>query len=133
MRWCIVHFLSTHVYELHAIILHLVAIVLCLCMLAVAQWELAIRSVSIVRIVLGLDETYQSANVYARRRKWSAVLVYSVTAILPLLVMLFWTALTIGFVAVSSRLPFGQVISFFFFAIVGLAFTCTVSWDAEPR
>ncbi|CAN5348585.1 hypothetical protein BH10CYA1_BH10CYA1_16970 [soil metagenome] len=129
MRWCVLHFLSTHSYQLQSIILHLVAILLCLCMLAVAQWELAIRSVAIVRVVLGLNQDYKSANAYARRRKWAAVLLYTVSAIAPLIVLLFWTALSIGFVALSRHLPLVQVISFFFFAMVGLASTCTVSWS----
>ncbi len=129
MRWCILHFLSTHSYELQSIILHLVAILLCLSMLAVAQWELAIRSVSIVRVVLGLSEDYRSANVYARRRKWAAVLLYTIAAIAPAIVIAFWTALSIGFVMLSSHIPFVQVLSFFYFAIVGLASTCTVTWS----
>ncbi len=129
MRWCILHFLSSHSYDFQSIILHLVAILLCLSMLAVAQWELAIRSVCIVRVVLGLSEDYKSANTYARRRKWAAVLLYTIAAIAPLIVILFWTALSVGFVVVSNHLPFAQVISFFYFAIVGLAFTCTVSWS----
>lgn len=129
MRWCILHFLSAHSYELQSIILHLVAILLCLCMLAVAQWELAIRSVSIVRVVLGLSEDYKSANAYARRRKWAAVLLYTIAAVAPLLVMLFWTALSVGFVFVTNHWPFVQVLSFFYFAIMGLAATCTVSWS----
>lgn len=129
MRWCILHFLSTRSFEVQSIILHFVAILLCLSMLAVAQWELAIRSVSIVRVVLGLSQDYKSANAYARRRKWSAVLLYTIGAIAPLLVILFWTALSIGFVTFSNHLPFVQVLSFFYFAIVGLAFTCTVCWS----
>lgn len=77
----------------------------------------------------GIECRLQSANAYARRRKWAAVLLYTIAAIAPLLVILFWTALSVGFVVVSNHLPFAQVISFFYFAIVGLAFTCTVSWS----
>lgn len=129
MRWCLLHFLSTHSYDLQTIVLHLVAILLCLCMLGVAQWELAIRSISIVRVVLGLSEDYKAANAYARRRKWAAVLLYTIAATAPLIVILFWAAVSIGFVMVSNHLPFVQVLSFFYFAIVGLLSTCTVSWS----
>lgn len=98
-------------------------------MLAVAQWELSIRSVTIVRVVLNLDQTYKSAIVYARRRQWAAMLLYSVAAIAPFIVLIFWGAISIFFAAISRYLPFSQVLSFIFFAIVGLAFTCTLSWS----
>lgn len=129
MRWSILHWLSTHSFDSASIILHLLGLILCLCMLTVAQWELSIRSVTIVRVVLGLDDSYKSAILYARRRQWAAMLLYSVAAIAPFIVMIFWGVLSIFFVAISRYLPFSQVLSFVFFAIVGLAFTCTLSWS----
>jgi hypothetical protein len=129
MRWSIVHFLTSHTFDLSSIVLHCVGLLLCLCLLGVAQWELAIRSVSIVRVVLGLDADYKSANPYARRRKWAALLLYSLAAVAPLLVMIFWIVLTVAFVINSRGIPFSAIVSFFFFAIVGLSFTCTVSWS----
>jgi hypothetical protein len=129
MRWSVVHFLTSHAYDLPSIILHSVALLLCLCLLGVAQWELAIRSVSIVRVVLAIDADYKSANPYARRRKWAALLLYSLAAVAPLIVLIFWTVLIVAFVVNSKGMPFASLISFFFFAIVGLLFTCTVSWS----
>ncbi len=109
--------------------LHLLGLSLCLCLLAVAQWELAVRSVTIIRVALGLDNDYKSANVYARHRQWAALLFYSAAGALPAMVVIFWFAVCGVFIALAQRLPVSQIIQFFFFAIIGLVFTCTVSWS----
>jgi hypothetical protein len=128
IRWCLAHWLSTQLHDLQSVILHILALVLSLTMLCVAQWELALRSVAILRVVLGLDSDYAAANFYARRRKWVAVLVYNVAIFLPIIVLTFWTALSVLFVVNLSHQPFSQITSLVFFSLVGLASTCTLCW-----
>ncbi len=108
--------------------MHSLLLVLCFATLAVAQCGLSIRSVAIVRLALGVDTDYKLASAYARRRIWGAVLIYNVAILLPLLVLLFWTILSIGFVYFFSHAPGVQILSFVFFAIVGMLSTCTVCW-----
>lgn len=129
MRWCVLHLLAARDFKIETVAGNVCAILVCLCLLAVAQWELSIRSVTIVRVVLMLDAGEKAAQACARKKKWMALLLYGVAALFPLLVMFFWTALVVGFVFVSRQIPYGQVVSFAFFAVVGLISTCTICWS----
>lgn len=129
MRWIIQHWATLEHLNSQAILFHVLAMLVCVCGLALAQWELSIRSVALVRFSLGSQSTYLLTYTYARRRKWAAVLIYNAAAISPVIVLVFWSALAGLFVYTAHGRPVWQALSPVFFFFDGLALTLTVCWS----
>lgn len=129
IRWCSLHFLNARTLELSPVLLHGGAIFVCFALLTFAQWELALRSIAVTRAALGADLDVKTSLVYAKRRKWAAMLLYNAAVFVPVVMMLLWAGVTVAYVFLYGHGKGMQPISFIFFSLVGLSATVTICWS----
>ena len=123
-HWVNMHSMSMPIFVMHASFIFGSFVIL-----AYAQWELMLRGVAIIRMAVGNCETFEEAYKYAKKRWLAALLIYSLTVLLPLLVILFWAIVTVGVIAVGRQYNLFPYLTVLPFGLVGLLSTVTVAWS----
>ncbi len=123
------HWISLHKMSLELFSLHAVAELVSISVLAFAQWELMLRGLAVLRLTVVGDDSYEQAYQYAIRRWRAALLVYTLTIVMPLFVMIFWTIVGILVILFAQQFNLKQHITMLPFAVIGLLFTLTLCWS----
>ncbi|MBZ0188748.1 MAG: hypothetical protein K8F91_21065 [Candidatus Obscuribacterales bacterium] len=92
-------------------VVHMLASFGCLVVLIFCQWEIALRSVALVRMALLFDTSYNNALAYARRRQWAVMSVYAIGYLAPLFVTVLFIGLFLGTAALGQLGPAGRASS----------------------
>lgn len=72
------------------------AILASFAVLLFAQWELSLRSLAVVRLLMQVDDTYAQCLAYARKRKWAVLTVYNAAVFLPIVAVAVWAGCIIA-------------------------------------
>jgi hypothetical protein len=123
------HWVNLHTMSVPIFVLHASFVFAGICIFAYAQWELMLRGLAILRLTVGNCDDYAEAYKYSKKRWLAAALIYSLTVLLPLLVLLFWSIVTAGAVYVGRQYHLFPYITILPFAMIGLSSTITLSWS----
>jgi len=128
LRLCLGHWASMHTLDLTVFALHAGMAVALICGLVLAQWEMSIRGLALVRIALSLDVNYSQSYSMAKKRKWAAFLLYNLWCVLPTAVILFWLGAAFGFFVLARAQPVLSLFLTVVYCLDGFLLTVTVSW-----
>ena len=86
LEWSFVSWVQAKTMNMNWFFIHLVLALAMVIVLIASQWEIALRSTSLIRFVLMKEESFDQAYEYAREKQWSIMGVYGASFILPLVV-----------------------------------------------
>jgi hypothetical protein len=113
--------------DINAYLLSAGLVLLLICVVAMAQWEISIRALALLRTALGMDSDYHAAVLIARQRKWATLLLYNLAVILPSALLLFWGAVVVTFLLLAQASPAWPYLSLIVFSFVGFVLTVSLS------
>lgn len=128
MKWCFVLFTEVKTYDIGLFMTYLSGCAVCLIVLILAQWQMMLRSLSIVRMILLAPLTMKDARTYSSRRMWATLLVYNLGIFAPFLVVVFWGVIAIGVLLLNAHKAISGLLCGVFLGVDGLLMTITTCW-----
>jgi hypothetical protein len=128
-RLVFVHWVNLHTMSVPIFVLHATFVFAGICIFTYAQWELMLRGLAILRLTVGDCDHYVEAYNYSKKRWLAALLIYSLTVLLPLLVLLFWSILAAGIMYAGRQYHLFPYLTILPFALIGLLSTTTLAWS----
>ena len=123
------HWVDLHTMSVPIFVLHASFVFAGICIFTYAQWELMLRGLAILRLTVGDCDDYLEAYKYSKKRWLAALLIYSLTVLLPLLVLLFWSIVTFGAIYIGRKYQLFPYITILPFALIGVLSTITIAWS----
>lgn len=90
LRWAGVYFLEHRTQSDWSFVVGILAALVCILVHIYAQWQIALRSIAVMRITAKSAPTYKEAYHYACSKVGQLILVYGLAVLAPALIIGFW-------------------------------------------
>ncbi|MCA9801145.1 MAG: hypothetical protein KC777_04125 [Cyanobacteria bacterium HKST-UBA02] len=120
-NWTLVHWINGRTLAVDWFVIHMLVMFACVVVVILCQWEIALRSVALLRNTLAVSPSYEEGLAYARRRQWAVMIVYSISFLAPFIVGIVFGAMFVATVFVGQFGSAGLVASIALAFIEGLA------------
>ncbi len=94
----------------------------------VSVWHLLLRASAIIRLMLGLDKTYEGARAEMEKRAGPIFTAYNLLLFPPLVSLLLWTFVALMVISfLPSQDPLRLIVGSLGFGLIGFGLTVTIS------
>lgn len=115
---------------IYNLLFHLSGVLVFVVLAMWGQFVLAVRSVAVIRVALGFNESYPKALEHANRMKWRIFWFYNLAVIIPFFVVGFWLTMSAATCLLFSGVLSGALFLLYpSLAIEGGSLTFSFAWS----